>query len=444
MKKVFYAKQKRQLRYLTKKLKRLLQLQQNPLTPQIESLRIKIKTLAQELSDVLTPTFMKKVLGSVAVIIGISFSSRVNAQSFAPPQQNPFGLVSVSEDPTPPVLVDLDGDGDLDLLVGRNHDDDIPEFHYYENIGTAANPSFDAPQLNPFGLVGEEGMYLLPAMADIDNDGDFDLLVSEYNEYTEYNEFKYFENIGTSTLPQFGTPVTNPFELDINIGLPAPVFVDLDGDGDMDLFSGDLDGREAYFENVGTPTAPEFGTQVDDPFGLDLIDEYLLPTFADLDEDGDMDLLAGFEDGDFVYFENTGSATSPQFSSPSLNPFGLVRLLTYAVPTFGDLDDDGDLDLLAAEEGNFQYFGNTEIVGVHEAYENIQLDLFPNPVSEILMITTETPFANIEIYGVTGQLYSTHDGSKNSIEVKGLPQGIYLLKFIDEQGQFTTRKFKKE
>jgi hypothetical protein len=115
------------------------------------------------------------------------------------------------------------------------------------------------------------------------------------------------------------------------------------------------------------------------------------------------------------------------------------------VPAFADLDGDGDMDLLVSEYyGNFQYFENTAPVGVQEQYSDIPLDLFPNPVIDVLTINSDTPFEKIEVYDLTGRLLSVYDGSVNSINVSTLPKGMYLLKFMDEQGLFTSRKILKE
>ncbi|MBM3264708.1 MAG: VCBS repeat-containing protein, partial [candidate division Zixibacteria bacterium] len=83
------------------------------------------------------------------------------------------------------------------------------------------------------------------------------------------------------------------------------------------------------------------------------------PAFVDLDKDGDLDLLSGEYYGNFHYFENTGSSSAPAFSATQTNPFGLVDVGYSSAPAFGDLDNDGDLDLLSGEYyGNFRYFEN--------------------------------------------------------------------------------------
>ncbi|MEQ9306371.1 MAG: FG-GAP-like repeat-containing protein, partial [Marinoscillum sp.] len=80
-------------------------------------------------------------------------------------------------------------------------------------------------------------------------------------------------------------------------------------DGDLDLMAGEKTGVFIYFENIGTPLSPSFDTPQSSPFGLTDIGSYSRPTFADLDGDGDMDLVAGEDEGSFHYFEsfNTGA-----------------------------------------------------------------------------------------------------------------------------------------
>ena len=107
----------------------------------------------------------------------------------------------------------------------------------------------------------------------------------------------------------------------------APALEDLDGDGVDELIVGQGDGTIKYFANMGTVGSPTFvlKTGADDP--LDGItasgSSRAVPRFADIDGDGDMDLILGGASGELKYFENTGHRHSAGFTERTgvANPF---------------------------------------------------------------------------------------------------------------------------
>ncbi|NYT26818.1 MAG: VCBS repeat-containing protein [Candidatus Thiodubiliella endoseptemdiera] len=240
---------------------------------------------------------------------------------------NPFegidvGYVSV------PILADIDGDGDLDLVVGESNG----TLKYYQNTGTTSSPAYEAKTggNNPFNGI-DVGGYSTPNLADIDGDGDLDLVVGESN-----GTLKYYQNTGTTSNPAYEakTGGNNPFNgIDVG-GYSTPNLADIDGDGDLDLVVGENDGTLKYYQNTGTTSNPAYEAKTGDsnPFdGIDVGDRSK-PTLADIDGDGDLDLVVGESDGTFKYYQNTGTTSNPAYEAKigDDNPFNGIDVGDYS------------------------------------------------------------------------------------------------------------------
>ena len=289
----------------------------------------------------------KSLISPVAVFLALTV--RPGLAPAQPWQQNdlifnPSGIPSVSF--SQPRFADLDADGDLDLILGSIDDPPL----YFENAGSAGSPAFGIgpdifSAISP--LDAEMGV-----CADLDADGDLDLVTGGYTG------LHLFENTGDSTLPVFVE--TEDFFIGLSTGSnPVPTLADLDADGDPDLLVGlSEDGSLIYYPNSGTPDSAAFmqaGAQNWYDVGL-----YAYPWFADLDNDADIDLLSGRDGTGFYYYRNDGDSASWLWQ-PAHSVFAGLALTTYwNSPCLADLSGDGKKDLIyGTSAGPLKYYINT-------------------------------------------------------------------------------------
>jgi hypothetical protein len=410
-----FSRKTRQLKSLVKQLKFALKSANTP-TQLIERLKLKISLLLKELSSYFSRLQLKGIVGSLAVVFGLVINS--NAQTFSGPVLNPFGI-SLS---APAVLgstaeVDIDGDGDLDLFQNANGGSGYGgALAYFQNTGTATAPVFGASVLNQFGITGTSD-YGAPAFVDMDDDGDMDLLVGGYIG-TYFGAIQYFQNTGTATAPAFGAPVLNPFGLTNTLYLSWLAPADIDNDGDTDILTVEAYGDLVYFQNTGTASAPTFAAAVANPFGfVPVSGTFSFPGIGDMDGDGDFDLCMGDGYGAILYYQNTGTVSAATFTASVTNPFGLSSVAQYAGPNFVNLDGDCDLDLLVSQyNSGMQYFQNTTVVVIDGTTSTTGLTITAN-VAGASYQWLDCTNGNAPIVGETSQSFTAVANGSYAVEI---------------------------
>lgn len=213
---------------------------------------------------------------------------------------------------------------------------------------------------------------------DISGDGVRDLIASVNNPNVAQNfqSVWYYKNTGMDNLPIFEF-VKNDFlqaeTIDYGEG-SAPALFDYNSDGLMDLVIGSrgIYTGSASFEpalslylNTGTSTSPEF--TLEDPDWLNVSDiglgQYVYPTFGDIDADGDTDMVVGDASGGvFVFTNSAGAGNISVFAIPeALSADGeTIDAGQSSTPQLFDLNQDALLDLIVGERnGNLNYYQNT-------------------------------------------------------------------------------------
>lgn len=264
-------------------------------------------------------------------------------------EQFPRGERIVTTGYNAPATGDVDGDGRLDLVLGVIGGAYQPNHSAIDNLYLVlqkAPGEFTVVTRRLISMI-DVGAESVPALADFDGDGDLDLLLS--NKIDPGNDttgsITRFENTGTRRAPAFVD--RGPLALSGEFHF-SPAVVDLDGDGLLDLVTGGWRDRVQWWRNTGSPSAPQWG-MADSALITLTRGTNTIPTLGDLDGDGDLDMIVGEASGQLNLFRNVGSRTAPRFALVS-DEFQDIDVGRRSAPHLADLDGDTRLELLVGNE----------------------------------------------------------------------------------------------
>jgi hypothetical protein len=274
---------------------------------------------------------------------------------------------------------DIDNDNDKDLILGDVSFNNLNLLINGGNSDSAHIISVDSTFPKNHNNTIAANMHIYPAAyyLDVTDDGVKDLIVTtnSQNNSENFESCWLYQNAGQNNDPDFNFLQTNFLQNDmIDLGASAfPTFYDYNNDNLLDLVIGNYGYHVAYndpisslalFENTGTQAIPKYNlinrdwqniSTVNLNTTLNIPALNISPTFGDMDADGDKDMLLGDADGKLHYFSNQGGSftiTAPNYHS--------IDVGYYAQPQLVDVNRDGLLDIIIGEQdGSINYCPNT-------------------------------------------------------------------------------------
>ena len=262
-------------------------------------------------------------------------------------------------------VFDGDGDGDLDMLLGDISNDGLVYLTNDQIDGDAFVIDQDliypanSTEVDIFTFIGS--FYI-----DVDNDGKRDLIVCPNNAFgsDNINSIWYYNNVGEDEAPIFNL-VQKDFLLETTLVMgnsSHPCFLDYNEDGLQDILvgmshvyeKGQVISISLYlYENVGSLSQPEYKLVDNDYLGLsaDLtsVNAFLAPTAGDLDGDGDTDIIVADNKSLLFYFENKAGINQPYSFDGYIYEYKNLRVGNNGKPAIIDLDGDGLSDIVVGE-----------------------------------------------------------------------------------------------
>ncbi|MCX2741262.1 T9SS type A sorting domain-containing protein [Pontibacter anaerobius] len=353
-----------------------------------------------------------------------------------------------------PAFADLDADSDLDLLVGNDaslrNGVYSGSLSFYRNTGTASKPTFELVTDNFLQLHSQQLYHIKPAFADINGDGKLDLMLTSKGVNAGSARIVWLRNLAAT-----GQPAAFDFSqrqelLKITDG-DTPAFADLDNDGDLDLLLGKAASNLEFYRNTGTSAAPVYTLESSSFGGINYNFDrrFLHPFVHDIDGDNIPDLLTVDESGELRIYRNITQNLSATFTAETevleneLKQQAQATKLGHGLSiTAAPLGGDKQLYLAMGSKGGGLYL--LQQTAGNESFpvgDNLTLKVYPNPHDNNLpepVTVQASERVQLDVYDMVGKhVYRSQRGKysrSHTLPVQGLQAGMYVVRATTESG----------
>ncbi|MEJ2545062.1 MAG: FG-GAP-like repeat-containing protein, partial [Calditrichaceae bacterium] len=294
-------------------------------------------------------------------------------------------------------VCDIDGDNLLDMLVSA-YDDYYNSYVVHLEQETIGSLNFKMinEQFNDISI----GIFSNLALYDINGNGLLDLFVGSSNSVITHYEQQEINSYNFSL-------VNDNFNNGMKVGQTQhPTFCDIDGDSLLDMIVGEGNGKLYHFEqdSINAVTFEELNSNF---AGLD-VGFYSSPEFTDLDGDSLLDLIIGDSGGRIWYYEQD-SINSENFSQISNNIASELDL-TWAIPRFFDVNNDGRTDMLIGDDAG----------GISLFLRNDDMDITPPDIPQNLAASVSGDYVDLSWTACEAEdllLYNIYRSTRNDTTV---------------------------
>lgn len=354
-----------------------------------------------------------------------------------------------------PAFVDYNNDGLVDIVVSNtyylNKNNEIKTgLALLKNIGTIQKPKYDIITRDWFGFSALNIYNMNPSFADLDNDGDLDMVCGAQD-----GALHFFRNTAPANAEMNLQYVSNYFN-NIDVGnFSAPFVYDINNDGKKEILVGEQSFNINLISNTGTVSNPSYALTTDSLYKINLrkYNPYYFGRAKMLIEKINPDepekIVLSNGNGILYFFDSPGINVHQNIGSPtdSLDLHSGYYSFAYGgfPHSIADIDGDTDKDMVVGlPQGGLYLYKNTAInVGIDAKSANKPFKVYPNPAKDFIQIKAEEDYqlSVVKLSDVKGAiLYKENSHSTYvQIDIGTLAEGIYILSVQTSNGVYTEK-----